>query len=119
MITIDITGMTPHRRGRREIPSKGELYSTFKINEGRARLNRLGFFEEVKISGPQGQSENTLDMKVDVTERPTGSFSVGAGFSNLETSSLPPMFRRTTSSLGYTMSAAANVSGVSRATSDF
>ena len=112
---IDITGNDPtfDKVVRREIPiNEGELYSTFKINEGRARLNRLGFFEEVNISTPQGRDEKTLDMKVDVTERPTGSFSVGAGFSNLENFVFTAnVSKNNFLGLGYIMSAAANVSG--------
>jgi len=112
---IDISGNDPtfDKVVRREIPiNEGELYSTSKINEGRARLNRLGFFEEVNISTPQGRDEKTLDMKVDVTERPTGSFSVGAGFSNLENFVFTAnVSKNNFLGLGYIMSAAANVSG--------
>ena len=112
---IDITGNDPtfDKVVRREIPlNEGELYSTSKINEARARLNRLGFFEEVNISTPQGRDEKTLDMKVDVTERPTGSFSVGAGFSNLENFVFTAnVSKNNFLGLGYIMSAAANVSG--------
>jgi outer membrane protein insertion porin family len=112
---IDISGNDPtfDKVVRREIPiNEGELYSTSKINEGRARLNRLGFFEEVNISTPQGRDDKTLDMKVDVTERPTGSFSVGAGFSNLENFVFTAnVSKNNFLGLGYIMSAAANVSG--------
>ncbi len=112
---IDITGNDPtfDKVVRREIPlNEGELYSTSKINEGRARLNRLGFFEEVNISTPQGSAGKTLDMKVDVTERPTGSFSVGAGFSNLENFVFTAnVSKNNFLGLGYIMSAAANISG--------
>ena len=45
----------------------------------RQRIEQLGFFEEVRISTPEGAKPDTLDMKVDVVEQPTGSFSVGAG----------------------------------------
>jgi len=112
---IDIMGNDPtfDKVVRREIPlNEGELYSTSKINEARARLNRLGFFEEVNISTPQGRDGKTLDMKVDVTERPTGSFSVGAGFSNLENFVFTAnVSKNNFLGLGYIMSAAANVSG--------
>ena len=111
---IDITGNDPtfDKVVRREIPlNEGELYSTSKLNESRARLQRLGFFEEVNISTPRGSDDKTLDMKVDVVEQPTGSFSVGAGFSNLENFVFTAnVSKNNFLGLGYIMSSAANVS---------
>jgi outer membrane protein insertion porin family len=111
---IDITGNDPtfDKVVRREIPlNEGELYSTSKLNEARARLQRLGFFEEVNISTPRGADDKTLDMKVDVVEQPTGSFSVGAGFSNLENFVFTAnVSKNNFLGLGYIMSSAANVS---------
>ena len=50
-------------------------------------------------------------MKVEGTEQPTGSFSVGAGFSNIENFMLNlNISKNNFLGLGYTMSAAANVS---------
>ena len=77
------------------------------------RLMRLGFFEDVNITTPRAKNMDELDLKVDVVEQPTGSFSVGAGFSNLENF----MFNANISKnnflgRGYTMSVAANLSSV-------
>lgn len=112
---IDITGNDPtyDKVVRREIPlNEGELYSTSKLNEARFRLNRLGFFEVVNISTPQGKDPKSLDMKVDVVEKPTGSFSVGAGFSNLENFVFTANVQKNNFlGLGYTLAAAANLSG--------
>ncbi|MDP6934898.1 MAG: POTRA domain-containing protein, partial [Myxococcota bacterium] len=111
---IDIAGNDPtfDKVIRREIPiNEGETYAGSSIQEGRERLQRLGFFEDVRISTPRGSASDVLDMKVEVVEQPTGSFSVGAGFSSLED------FLFTTNvsknnflGLGYVMSAAANIS---------
>ena len=50
-------------------------------------------------------------MKVDVSEKPTGSFSVGAGFSNLENFVFTANISKNNFlGLGYVMSVAANVS---------
>ncbi len=111
---IDITGNDPtyDKVVRREIPiNEGEVYSGSAIKEGRSRLERLGYFEEVRISTPRGTGPDVLDMKVEVTEQPTGSFSVGAGFSNIENFVFTlNVSKNNFLGLGYIMSAAANVS---------
>jgi outer membrane protein insertion porin family len=113
---IDITGNDPtfDKVLRREIPiNEGELYSTSKIKEARARLERLGYFETVEISTPRGDDPKKLDMKVNVTEQPTGSFSVGAGFSNLENFVFTAnVSKNNFLGMGYVMSAAANLSSL-------
>jgi outer membrane protein insertion porin family len=113
---IDITGNDPtfDKVVRREIPlNEGELYSTSKIKEARARLERLGYFETVEISTPRGDDPKKLDMKVNVTEQPTGSFSVGAGFSNLENFVFTAnVSKNNFLGFGYIMSAAANLSSL-------
>jgi outer membrane protein insertion porin family len=44
----------------------------------------LGFFEEANISTTKGSADNKLNMNVEVKEKATGSFSIGAGFSSLD-----------------------------------
>ncbi|NOY27877.1 MAG: outer membrane protein assembly factor BamA [Oligoflexia bacterium] len=112
---IDITGNDPtfDKVVRREIPiNEGEVYSGSSIKEARQRLERLGFFEEVKISTPRGTKADELDMKVEVKEQPTGTFSVGAGFSNLENFVFTMnVSKNNFLGRGYVMSAAINASG--------
>ncbi len=111
---IDIQGNDPtfDKVIRREIPiNEGQIYSGSAINEGRERLNRLGYFEEVRISTPRGAAPDELDLKVEVTEQPTGSFSVGAGFSNIENFMLTlSVSKNNFLGLGYVMSANVQVS---------
>jgi outer membrane protein insertion porin family len=111
---INVTGNDPtfDKVVRREIPiNEGDWYSSRALKEARARLQRLGFFEEVNISTPKGQSENQLDMNVNVKEQPTGTFSLGAGFSTLENFVFTfNVSKNNFLGLGYVMSAAANVS---------
>lgn len=111
---IDITGNTTtyDKVVRREIPlNEGDTYEQSKIQEARQRLNRLGFFETVQITTPRGIQPDVLDMKVDVTEKPTGTFSVGAGFSNLENFIFTAnVSKNNFLGLGYVMSFGANVS---------
>lgn len=110
---IDITGNDPtfDKVVRREIPiDEADIYSRSEINEGRARLDRLGYFEEVKIDQVRS-APGVLDLKVEVTEQPTGTFSVGAGFSNLENFMFTAnVAKNNFLGLGYTMRAEVNLS---------
>ncbi|MEL6342751.1 MAG: outer membrane protein assembly factor BamA [Myxococcota bacterium] len=111
---IDITGNDPtyDKVIRREIPiNEGDVYSGSALNEARMRLDRLGYFESVRLTTPRGASPDVLDMKVEVVEQPTGSFSVGAGFSNLESFIFTTNISKNNFlGLGYVMSLAANIS---------
>ena len=82
------------------------------IEESRMRLQRLGFFETVDITTPRSkENPDELRMNVEVTEQPTGSFSVGMGFSNLENFVFTANIAKNNFlGLGYVMSLSANVS---------
>ncbi|MBT3217806.1 MAG: outer membrane protein assembly factor BamA [Proteobacteria bacterium] len=115
---INITGNDPtfDKVIRREILiNEGDIYRGSLIRASRVRLERLGFFEEVNISTPRGDGENVLDVNVGVIEQPTGSFSLGLGYSNLENFVLTGnVSKNNFLGLGYIMSAAANISGLRR-----
>ncbi|MBI5183096.1 MAG: outer membrane protein assembly factor BamA, partial [Nitrospinae bacterium] len=84
---INITGnaKTRDRVIRREFRfQEGELFDSEKLRRSRERINNLGFFEEVKIETSRGVQEDLIDINTKVTERPTGSISVGVGFSSIE-----------------------------------
>ncbi len=111
---INITGNDPtfDKVVRREIPiNEGEDYQGSRIREARERLERLGFFETVEISTPRASEDKTLDMNVDVTERPTGSFTVGAGFSSVDSFLLTANIQKSNFfGLGWVVSIAGNIS---------
>jgi outer membrane protein insertion porin family len=70
---------------RREFRLKeGELFDSFKLKRSKQRLNNLNFFEDVKIDTHRGQDPELIDILTTVTEKPSGSFTVGAGFSSVE-----------------------------------
>jgi outer membrane protein insertion porin family len=82
---IDISGntVTVDPVVRREVQLvEGQLYSQRQVLLSRLRVERLGFFEEVDISMEPTEVPEQLDLEVQVVERPTGSFSFGAGFSS-------------------------------------
>lgn len=111
---INITGNDPtfDKVVRREIPiNEGEDYQGSRIREARERLERLGFFETVEISTPRASEDKTLDMNVDVSERPTGSFTVGAGFSSVDSFLLTANIQKSNFfGLGWVVSIAGNIS---------
>jgi outer membrane protein insertion porin family len=68
---------------RREIPiAEGQLYSQRKVQLARQRVERLGYFESVDFQIEPTDTPDQLDLKATVVERPTGSFSFGAGYSS-------------------------------------
>ncbi len=88
-VTIDrirITGneKTRDKVIRREMKvTEGELYNASKLNESRRKVNNLGFFDEVKIATSKS-ADDRMDVNVEVKERPTGTFSVGVGYSSVD-----------------------------------
>jgi len=60
-------------------------YDGDKIKLSRDRVDRLGYFSEVNIDTQDVPgSPDQVDLVINVTEKPTGSLQVGAGFSSAE-----------------------------------
>ena len=71
------------RREFRQLESA--WYDGDKIKLSRDRVDRLGFFTEVNIDTQEVPSTtDQVDLTVTVAEKPTGSVSLGAGFSSTE-----------------------------------
>jgi outer membrane protein insertion porin family len=68
---------------RREMRQfEGGWYSKSMVDRSKIRLQRLGFFKEVKIdSQPVAGTDDQVDLKVTVEERTSGSFQFGVGYS--------------------------------------
>ena len=84
---IEITGnnKTIDKVIRREIQqNEGENFSATKIKESRRRIQNLGFFEDVKIATIKTDSPAAIDLNVEVKEKPTGTFSLGFGYSSID-----------------------------------
>ncbi|MBE9487053.1 MAG: outer membrane protein assembly factor BamA [Chloroflexi bacterium] len=70
---------------RRQIPIvEGEQYSASKIKEGNRRIRNLGFFDEVNVTTSPGSDDSQKVLNIDVVERPTGTFSLGVGYSSVD-----------------------------------
>jgi outer membrane protein insertion porin family len=84
---INVVGNTKTRDKviRRELRIyEGELTSASKRELSRRRVNQLGFFETVEVRTRRGSSDRLQVVDVEVKERATGTFQVGAGFSSVE-----------------------------------
>lgn len=70
---------------RRELRvTESELYSATGMKRSKQNLMNLGYFEEANIATAKGSTGNKLNVNVDVKEKPTGTFSVGGGYSSLD-----------------------------------
>ena len=64
-------------------------YDGDRIKLSRDRVDRLGYFKEVNIETSEVPSvPDQVDLNLNVVEKPTGSLTVGAGFSTAERLSL-------------------------------
>lgn len=70
---------------RREIVLReGDLYSESAKEATQLRVLRLGYFEDVQISSSRGTADDRIVVNVEVVEKLTGTFQIGAGFSTIE-----------------------------------
>lgn len=60
------------------------LYSSTGLKRSKQNLMNLGFFEEANVATAKGSASNKLNVNVDVKEKPTGTFSIGGGYSSLD-----------------------------------
>ncbi len=63
---------------------EGDLYSRTKLKDSYMALNQLHYFEEIDFQSEKGPDETLTDVNIHVKEKPTGMFSIGAGYSALD-----------------------------------
>jgi outer membrane protein insertion porin family len=84
---IEVKGNTKTRDKviRREMEIiEGQLFNETNLERSRRRVTALGYFERVDVSTTAGSKPDRVIAVVEVIERPTGTFQVGAGFSSIE-----------------------------------
>jgi len=84
---VEIKGNTRTRDNviRRDVKvEEGGRFDSKAIRTSTKKLNRLGFFEEVTVTPKPTLIENQMDVVVDVKEKSTGQFSIGAGYSSAD-----------------------------------
>jgi len=70
---------------RRELQmAEGEIFTLRKMQRSKQRLTNLGYFEKVEVNTAPGSDKTKIVVNIDVTERPTGLFSIGGGFSSAD-----------------------------------
>jgi len=84
---IEISGNTKTddnvvRREMRQL--EGSRFSSSNLEISKKRIGRLGYFDDVRISMPRGTDPDKVDLKLGVSEKSTGSWSFGVGYSQLE-----------------------------------
>jgi outer membrane protein insertion porin family len=83
---IDIVGneKTRDKVIRRHLEvAEGDLTSSSKLRQSQNNLMRSTFFDDVNlVPSPSDTSPDAMNLRVEVKERPTGSFQIGAGYSN-------------------------------------
>jgi outer membrane protein insertion porin family len=85
-VRIEGNDRTQDRVIRREFRQmEAGRYQTSKVQRSKERVNRLGYFDEVNLETPAvGDSGDAVDLDLSVKERPTGQFSIGLGYSDVE-----------------------------------
>jgi len=81
---IEIRGNTRTRDYviRREFQvSEGDAFNQVLIQRAKRRLEGLGFFDSVEVATAPGSEADQVILVVDVVDKSTGEFSVGAGYS--------------------------------------
>jgi outer membrane protein insertion porin family len=82
---INITGNTRSEEKilRREIPmAEGDLFTSQKLTRAKQRLTNLNYFDKVDAKTAPGSAKDKIVVNIDVTEKPTGIFSIGGGYSS-------------------------------------
>jgi outer membrane protein insertion porin family len=84
---INITGNTRSEEKilRREIPmAEGDLFTSQKLARAKQKLVNLNYFDKVNATTTPGASKDRIIVTIDVTEKPTGLFSIGGGYSSAD-----------------------------------
>ena len=70
---------------RRELPlHEGDLYTLQNKERARQRLINLGYFETVNVDTQPGSDKTRIIVNIVVVERATGLFSIGGGYSSVD-----------------------------------
>jgi outer membrane protein insertion porin family len=84
-ITISGNTRTRDKVIRRQLTiHEQERFDGNALKRSVRNLHRLSYFEDIKVDTTKSNDENKMDIKIEVTEQPTGMFSFGAGYSSEE-----------------------------------
>lgn len=84
---INISGNTKTRdkviRRQLQVTEKG-LYSGRELKRSIRNLHRLDYFEDIKVNTGRGSNDDQMLLDIQVSEKPTGTFSFGGGYSSVD-----------------------------------
>ena len=84
-ISVSGNSKTRDKVVRREMRlNEGQLYSGTGLKRSKQNLMNLGFFEEANLATAAGTDDKKMNINVEVKEKPTGTFSFGAGYSSVD-----------------------------------
>jgi len=84
-IVIKGNTKTKDRVLRRELAVyPGEVYDMVRVKISKSRLDQLGYFSKVDTEAQDTDVPNRKDLVIGVEEKSTGNFTIGAGFSSVE-----------------------------------
>ncbi len=84
-ILISGNSLTRDKVIRRELKVyEKERFDGAALKRRIRNLYRLDYFEDIKVNSLKGSQDDLMVLKIDVTEKPTGMFTFGAGFSSEE-----------------------------------
>jgi outer membrane protein insertion porin family len=70
---------------RRELAvAPGEVFDMVRVKRSRTRLEQMGYFERVDARPEETDVPNRKNLIVGVDEKNTGNFTIGAGFSSVD-----------------------------------
>ena len=82
-ITIVGNDKTRDKVVRRQLSVvEGDQFSSSKIEASQAALMRSTYFEQAILTPGPSDSDDKMNLRVELKERPTGSFQIGGGYSN-------------------------------------
>lgn len=70
---------------RREVQvAEGGIFNAKGLRNTNQKLQRLDFFEEINVTPEPTLDPDKMDIIIDVKEKSTGQFSIGAGYSSVD-----------------------------------
>jgi outer membrane protein insertion porin family len=100
---------------RRELQiAEGGVFDAKGLRTSNQKLQRLDFFEEVNILPEPALDPSKMNVTIDVKEKSTGQFSIGAGYSSVDKLVLMgEISENNFLGMGHRLSLSANIGGVS------
>lgn len=100
---------------RRELEiSEGGVFDAKGLRTSNQKLQRLDFFEEVNVTPEPALDPSKMNISIDVKEKSTGQFSIGAGYSSVDSLILMgEISENNLFGLGHRLALSANLGGSS------